>query len=54
MVFKVGDRVCFKSGIERYGRITRISGGRADVKVWDSDCGEYETQSVAIGKLSLD
>lgn len=54
MNFKVGDRVCFKSGIEQYGKITRIMGSRADVKVWDSDRGEYETHSVALNRLSHD
>lgn len=52
--FKVGDRVCFKSGVEQYGKITRLSGGRADVKVWDSERGEYETHSVTASKLSHD
>lgn len=47
-IAELNDFVCFKSDIETYGRLTKISGNMLTISVYDSETGErWETQQQA-------
>lgn len=47
-----GDHVMFKAdGIEQRGRVHKIEGDIAHVKMWDSDAGEYYTRKIHKSRL---
>jgi hypothetical protein len=52
--FKVGDSVCWKSGIERYGKIVYFKNGMAHIDEWDSEIGDYVEHAVHPAKLTHD
>jgi hypothetical protein len=50
----LGDTVCFKRGVEQYGRITAIRGGYLTLAVYDSDTGENDSIIIPSAKCWID